>query len=134
MLPRVLERCGNSDRGSMTGIYTVLVEGDDMNDPIADATRGILDGHVVLTRDLASRNHFPAIDVLKSKYQIAPEGMYTGTVWGSKSVLNEIMAKEGILSLWAGATPVFIRAFPANAACFYGMETTKQLLTSAGLE
>ena len=66
MLPRVLERCGNNDRGSLTGIYTVLVEGDDMNDPIADATRGILDGHIVLTRELAARNHFPAIDVLKS--------------------------------------------------------------------
>lgn len=66
MLPRVLERCGNDAHGSLTGIYTVLVEGDDMNDPIADATRGILDGHIVLTRDLAARNHFPAIDVLRS--------------------------------------------------------------------
>ena len=70
MLPRVLERCGNSDRGSLTGIYTVLVEGDDMNDPIADTTRGILDGHIVLTRELASRNHFPAIDVLKSTSRV----------------------------------------------------------------
>jgi flagellum-specific ATP synthase len=70
MLPRLLERCGTGERGSVTGIYTVLVEGDDFNDPIADATRGILDGHIVLTRDLASRNHFPAIDVLKSTSRV----------------------------------------------------------------
>jgi flagellum-specific ATP synthase len=70
MLPRLLERCGNGASGSITGIYTVLVEGDDMNDPIADATRGILDGHVVLSRDLAARNHFPAIDVLRSTSRV----------------------------------------------------------------
>jgi len=66
LLPQLLERAGTSDRGSVTGIYTVLVEADDMNDPIADATRSILDGHVVLSRDLASRGHYPAIDVLES--------------------------------------------------------------------
>jgi flagellum-specific ATP synthase len=63
----LLERAGTSQReGSITGLYTVLVEGDDMNEPIADAVRSILDGHVVLTRELAHQNHFPAIDVLKS--------------------------------------------------------------------
>lgn len=66
LLPQLLERAGTSDRGSVTGIYTVLVEADDMNDPIADATRSILDGHVVLSRDLASRGQYPAIDVLES--------------------------------------------------------------------
>lgn len=67
LLPRLLERAGTSDHsGSITGLYTVLVEGDDMNDPIADAARSILDGHVVLSRELAAQNHFPAIDVLKS--------------------------------------------------------------------
>ncbi len=67
LLPRLLERAGTtSGTGSITGLYTVLVEGDDMNDPIADATRGILDGHAVLSRDLADRNHYPAIDVLAS--------------------------------------------------------------------
>ena len=71
MLPRVLERSGTSDSGgSMTGIFTVLVEGDDMNDPIADATRGILDGHIVLSRELASRNHYPAIDILASTSRV----------------------------------------------------------------
>jgi len=61
-----LERSGTSDRGSITGLYTVLVEGDDMNEPIADAVRGILDGHIVLSRELAYQNHYPAIDVLAS--------------------------------------------------------------------
>src|SRR5207248_3670130 len=66
MLPRLLERAGTSDKGSITGLYTVLVEGDDMQDPIADAVRGILDGHIVLSRTLAQENHYPAIDVLQS--------------------------------------------------------------------
>lgn len=66
MLPKLLERAGTSGRGSITGLYTVLVEGDDFNEPIADASRSILDGHIVLSRDLAAENHYPAIDVLGS--------------------------------------------------------------------
>ncbi len=65
-LPRLLERAGNSDRGTLTGFYTVLVEGDDMSEPVADTVRSILDGHLVLTRELAERDHHPAIDVLRS--------------------------------------------------------------------
>ncbi|NOX36600.1 MAG: flagellar protein export ATPase FliI [Calditrichaeota bacterium] len=65
-LPRLLERTGTSARGSITGLYTVLVEGDDMNEPVADASRAILDGHIVLSRRLASMGHYPAIDVLES--------------------------------------------------------------------
>src|SRR5215813_4479454 len=65
-LPKLLERSGNSDKGSITAFYTVLVAGDDMNEPVADEVRSILDGHIILSRSLASQNHYPAIDVLES--------------------------------------------------------------------
>lgn len=66
LLPRLLERAGMSDKGSITGFYTVLVENDDMNDPVADTVRSILDGHIVLSRRLAEQNHYPPIDILQS--------------------------------------------------------------------
>jgi flagellum-specific ATP synthase len=66
LLPQLLERAGAGERGCITGLFTVLVEGDDMNEPVADAVRSILDGHLVLTRDLAAQNHYPAMDVLGS--------------------------------------------------------------------
>jgi flagellum-specific ATP synthase len=66
LLPRLLERAGRTDRGTITGIYTVLVEGDDMSEPVSDIVRSILDGHIMLSRSLASRNHYPAVDVLHS--------------------------------------------------------------------
>ncbi|MEU2348228.1 FliI/YscN family ATPase [Modestobacter sp. NPDC049651] len=71
MLPRLLEKAGTSTTGSITGLYTVLVDGDDHNEPIADAARSILDGHVVLTRKLATAGHFPALDVLESISRVA---------------------------------------------------------------
>lgn len=71
-MPRLLERSGTSDKGSITGMYTVLVDGDDMNEPITDTARGILDGHIVLSRNLANKNHYPAIDVLSSISRVMP--------------------------------------------------------------
>ncbi len=72
MLPKLLERAGNARHGSITGMYTVLVEGDDMTDPVADAVRSILDGHIVLSRRLASSGHYPAVDVLESVSRVMP--------------------------------------------------------------
>lgn len=66
IMPKLLERAGNSNKGSITGLYTVLVDGDDMTEPVTDTARGILDGHIVLSRSLANRNQYPAIDVLSS--------------------------------------------------------------------
>lgn len=66
IMPKLLERSGNTNKGSITGIYTVLVDGDDMNEPITDAARGILDGHILLSRSLANKGHYPAVDVLGS--------------------------------------------------------------------
>ncbi|GHU93030.1 flagellum-specific ATP synthase FliI [Spirochaetia bacterium] len=71
-MPKLLERCGTSDRGTITGFYTILVDGDDMDEPVADTVRGILDGHIVLSRRLAQGFHYPAIDVLQSISRLAP--------------------------------------------------------------
>ena len=69
-LPRLMERTGMGEKGSITALYTVLVEGDDMTEPVADETRSILDGHIILSRDLAARNHYPAIDILASTSRV----------------------------------------------------------------
>lgn len=121
LLPRVLERAGpGTGRGSITGIYTVLVEGDDHNDPVADATRGIVDGHIVLSRDLANRNHFPAIDVLGSLSRLMPHLTSDGHLERAGELRN-LMAvwrdNEELVRLGAyrpGTSPEVDRAMKLN--------------------
>lgn len=91
LLPRLLERSGTAEEGAITALYTVLVEGDDTNEPIADSVRGILDGHVILSRDLAAQNHYPAIDVLGSVSRVMTEIVSTDQLKAAGS-LRETLA------------------------------------------
>jgi flagellum-specific ATP synthase len=104
LLPRLLERAGTSPQGSITGLYTVLVDGDDMNEPIADAVRSILDGHVVLTRALAHAGHYPSIDVLQSVSRliseiVSPEVQAAGQQ--IRAALAAYRDKEDLISIGA---------------------------------
>lgn len=91
-LPRLMERAGQSDKGSITALYTVLVEGDDMTEPVADETRSILDGHIILSRKLAAANHYPAIDVLRSVSRVMNQIVAPGHRHAASQV-REWMAK-----------------------------------------
>ncbi len=122
LLPRLLERAGTSDRGSITGLYTVLVEGDDMNEPIADAARSILDGHCVLSRRLAHRSHYPAIDVLQSISRLDRE-LVAPEVFRAGQILRELLAlyaeKEDLIQIGAyayGTDPSLDRAIDLRPA------------------
>jgi flagellum-specific ATP synthase len=111
LLPRLLERTGTAERGSITAFYTVLVEGDDMNEPIADAVRGTLDGHIVLSRALATGNHFPAIDVLESVSRLVrdistPENLDAAST--ARDLLAVYRKNEDLINIGAyvkGANP-----------------------------
>jgi flagellum-specific ATP synthase len=122
LMPRLLERAGAGEVGSITGLYTVLVEGDDMNDPVADAARAILDGHVVLSRRLATSGHFPSIDVLESVSRVAPRIM-TAEQIGQANELRRLMAAyrdaKDLIEIGAyvkGTNPVVDRAVQLKAA------------------
>ncbi len=104
LLPRLLERAGTSPEGSITGLYTVLVDGDDMNEPIADAVRSILDGHVVLTRALAHAGHYPSIDVLQSVSRLIGEVVDPDVQAAGQRLRSALAAyreKEDLISIGA---------------------------------
>ncbi len=120
LMQKAMERSGNSDVGSITGLYTVLVEGDDMNEPVSDAARGILDGHIVLTRRLASFGHYPAIDVLESISRVMSEVISTEHKKVAKFI-KEMMATyrgaEDLISVGAyqkGSNPKIDSAIKLN--------------------
>jgi flagellum-specific ATP synthase len=116
LLPKLLERSGTSEKGSITGLYTVLVEGDDMNEPVTDAVRGILDGHIVLSRKLAHGNHYPAIDILASISRLMNEVSDKEHIKKAafiKSVMSVYNDAQDIISIGAyksGSNPEIDRA------------------------
>ncbi len=103
-MPKLLERAGNSDTGSITGLYTVLVDGDDFNEPITDTARGILDGHIMLTRKMANKNHYPAIDVLQSISRVMSSivaAEHKAAAGKLKNVLATYMEAEDLINIGA---------------------------------
>jgi flagellum-specific ATP synthase len=116
LLPKLLERSGKSSKGSITAFYTVLVEGDDMNDPVADSVRSILDGHIVLERELATRGHYPCVDVLSSVSRLMPQ-LVGSDVQSAAYDLRDLMAtykkSEDLINIGAykrGSNPRIDRA------------------------
>ena len=116
LMPNILERAGASDRGTITGIYTVLVEGDDTNEPVSDTARSILDGHIVLTRQLANRGHYPAIDILQSVSRVQRDIVSTDHIRKIKdlvSICSTYNDAEDLINIGAypkGSSPKIDRA------------------------
>ncbi len=145
-LPKLLERAGNSKMGSITGLYTILVEGDDMNDPVADTVRSILDGHIVLSRKLANSNHYPAIDVLQSLSRVMKDVVSKETIEKSgriRSLLQTYSDAEDLINIGAyteGSNPKIDESIALNPALWnfldqksnegFTIEQTEKLLDS----
>lgn len=112
LLPRIFERAGNFEGGSITGLFTVLVEGDDFNEPICDAVRGILDGHIILSRELGAAGHYPAIDILQSVSRLASAVSTPAQKEGARKIRESMAAyrrSEDLINLGAyasGSNPV----------------------------
>ena len=106
MLPQFLERAGTSEKGTITGLFTVLVEGDDLDEPISDAARSVLDGHIVLSRRLANRNHYPAVDILESISRCMPEvvsGEHLALAGRIKDLMAAYAENEDLIQIGAYA-------------------------------
>lgn len=120
LLPKICERAGRFRKGSITGLFTVLVEGDDFNEPICDAVRGILDGHLILSRDLGAAGHYPAIDVLHSVSRLASRLMSAGEQTASRKIREALMVfrqSEDLINLGAyvsGSNPKLDSALRAR--------------------
>ena len=112
LMPKLMERVGNNDKGTITGLYTVLVEGDDFNEPISDTARSILDGHIMLSRDLAHKNHYPAVDVLQSLSRVMPDittKEHRDAAGKIRNLLAVYRKNEDLINIWAyvrGSDPV----------------------------
>ncbi len=106
MLPQFLERAGTSEKGTITGLFTVLVEGDDLDEPVSDAARSVLDGHIVLSRELANRNHYPAVDILQSISRCQPDVItpeHMALVGSIKNLLAAYKENEDLIQIGAYA-------------------------------
>ena len=120
LLPQLLERAGTGERGSMTGLFTVLVEADDMDDPIADSVRSILDGHIILTRELAMHNHYPAIDVLASVSRLSRDLLteqQLDLAGRAREAMSTFRKNQDLINIGAypaGSNPVIDRAIAWN--------------------
>ena len=125
LMQKTMERAGTSDVGSITGLYTVLVEGDDFNEPISDTARGILDGHIILSRKIASMGHYPAIDVLESISRLRKEVVTTEhnqAAYELQSIMATYRGAEDLISVGAyqkGTNPRIDRAIRLNDAINY---------------
>ena len=148
LMPKILERAGSNEKGTMTGLYTVLVEGDDFNEPISDTARSILDGHIMLSRELAHKNHYPAVDVLQSISRVMPEitdDVHREAAGKIRNLLAVYKKNEDLISIGAyvkGSDPQCDKAIAmidkinkflqqkTNEKFFYE-DTLKELLTLA---